>query len=161
MALAVAIRDVKKNVRHCRACGNLTESSETCGICCDERRDRGAICVVEFPRDVAAIEKTGKFRGLYHVLMGRLSPIDGVEPEHLNLKGLVARAGRAGIREIILATSPTVEGDATARYIRDALKDKEIRITRLARGLPAGTEIEFAGRGILEDALEGRREMKG
>ena len=159
MRLAFAIRAVKKDLKNCTRCGNLTEG-ELCRICTDAARDGQILCAVEMPRDLIAIEKTGAFRGRYHVLMGRVSPLDGVGPEHLRIGELRARCETEGVREVILATNPTLEGDTTARCVREALSGLSVRVTRLARGLPSGTELEFAGRPIVEEALEGRTEMQ-
>ena len=165
MSLAFAIRDVKKNLRPCARCGDLTEA-ELCAICRDTRREAGLVCVVEWPRDVRAIEKSGEFRGQYHVLMGRVSPLSGIAPEDLRVAPLLARVRTGDVRELLLATSPTLEGDATAAYVaaqagaaaRDA-KQVPPRATRLARGLPAGSELSFAQAGTIGEALRGRREL--
>ena len=159
-ALAAAIRDVSERVHACSVCGSFTEE-ETCRICADGGRDRSQVCVVEMPRDVAQIEKTGAYRGLYHVLMGRLSPLDGVGPEDIRLRELARRVGDGGAREVIVATNPTAEGDATASYIEKALSGEGVQVTRLARGLPAGSAIEYADSGILGEALRARRESRG
>ena len=158
MALAYAIRDVKKNMRNCIECSNLTES-ERCGICSDDRRDRGLICVVEQPRDVWALEKTGTYRGLYHVLLGRLAPLEDMGPETLTVDQLVKRVEKGGVREVIIATNPNLEGDGTAAYVREKLAPTGVKVTRIARGIPAGSSIEYANTNILQDALAGRREM--
>ncbi len=158
MALAYSIRDVKKNMRNCRECFNLTER-ELCTICADSRRDTTTICVVEQPRDVWALEKTGSYRGLYHVLMGRLAPLEEMGPEALTVDELVARVERGGVKEVILATNPNLEGEGTAVFIRERLAPTGVRITRIARGIPAGSSIEYANTNILQDALSGRREM--
>jgi len=158
MALAYAIRDVKKNMRNCIECSNLTES-ERCGICSDDRRDRGLICVVEQPRDVWALEKTGTYRGLYHVLLGRLAPLEDMGPETLTVDQLVKRVEKGGVREVIIATNPNLEGDGTAAYVREKLAPTNVKVTRIARGIPAGSSIEYANTNILQDALAGRREM--
>jgi len=154
MALARAIRDVKKKTRNCSVCGNLTEG-DPCPICTDGGRDRSVICVVEFPRDVTQIEKTGAYKGLYHVLMGHLSPIDGVEAEDLRISDLVKRLSDE-VKEVVLALNPNVEGDATAALVSEMLSGKGVAITRPARGLPAGSEIEFADERVLTDAITGR-----
>jgi len=158
MALAYAIRDVKRNMRNCRECSNLTEG-EVCSICTDPRRDRSVICVVEQPKDVWSFEKTGAYRGLYHVLLGRLAPLEDMGPESLTVGELVARIERGGVKEIILATNPNLEGDGTAAYIKEKVGSLGVVISRIARGLPAGSSIEFANTNILQDALSGRREM--
>ena len=159
MALALAIRDVKKSYHPCVVCGNLTEQ-ERCAVCRDPQRDPSVLIVVEWPRDVRAIEKTASFRGQYHVLMGRLSPLSGVEPDDLRLNALMKRV-KNGVAELILATGPTVEGDATANHIRTlALKSNpRLKITRLARGLPAGSELSVSQSGTIGEAIRGRREF--
>jgi len=158
MELARAVRDVKQNMRHCRECFNLTEN-ELCDICCDPRRDRGTICVVEQPRDLWAFEKAGSYNGLYHVLLGRLAPLEDVGPEALTLDELVARAGRDDVKEVIIATNPSLEGDGTAAYVRERLAGTGVKVTRIARGIPAGSSIEYSNTNILQDALAERREM--
>ena len=157
LALAAAIADVKERVRFCDECGNLTEDA-VCAICLDERRDRSLICVVEQPADLVSLERTHEFRGLYHVLGGALSPLDGVEPEHLRIDELLARVERNGVVEVVLATNPNMTGEATAAYIADRLRDK-VRVTRLASGLPVGGDLEYADEVTLGRALSGRREM--
>jgi len=158
MELARAVRDVKQNMRHCRECFNLTEN-ELCRICSDPRRDRGTICVIEQPRDLWAFEKAGSYNGLYHVLLGRLAPLEDVGPEALTLDELVARAGRDEVKEVIVATNPSLEGDGTAAYVRERLAETGVKITRIARGIPAGSSIEYSNTNILQDALAERREM--
>jgi recombination protein RecR len=157
MGLAFAIRDVKKNLHPCAVCGDLTEK-EKCAICEDPRRDSGLVCAVEWPKDARAIEKTGQFRGRYHVLMGRLSPLSGVEPRDLRIGQLLERAKAEQIREVVLATSPTVEGDATAAYIAQQLKSASPAVvaSRLARGVPEGSDLSFAQSGTIGEALKGR-----
>jgi recombination protein RecR len=157
LALADAIRDVKERVRFCRECGNLTEE-ELCEICDDARRDRTVVCVVEQPVDLVSLERTAEFRGLYHVLGGALSPIDGVDPQHLRIDELVRRVERDGIEEVVLATNPNMTGEATAAYIADRLRGR-VRVTRLASGLPVGGDLEYADEVTLGRALTGRREM--
>jgi recombination protein RecR len=157
LELARAIEDVKARVRFCRECGNLTEE-ELCEICSDARRDRTVICVVEQPVDVVSLERTGEFRGLYHVLGGALSPLDGVEPSDLRIGGLLARVENGEIQEVVLATNPTMTGEATAAYIADRLRGKA-QVTRLASGLPVGGDLEYADEVTLGRALAGRREM--
>jgi recombination protein RecR len=157
LELSRAIEDVKARVRFCRECGNLTEE-EVCEICADERRDRGVICVVEQPVDVISVERTHEFRGLYHVLGGALSPIDGVEPSDLRIGGLLGRIENGHVAEVVLATNPTMTGEATAAYIADRLRDK-VRVTRLASGLPVGGDLEYADEVTLGRALSGRQEM--
>jgi recombination protein RecR len=156
-ALAGAIADVKERVRFCRECGNLTEE-EVCGICRDERRDRTVICVVEQPVDLYSLERTHEYRGLYHVLGGALSPIDGVEPGHLRIDELVQRVERNGVAEVVLAMNPNMTGEATAAYLADRLRGRA-RVTRLASGLPVGGDLEYADEVTLGRALSGRREM--
>src|SRR6201982_1088542 len=156
-ALAEAIHEVKERVRFCRECGNLTEE-ETCAICLDGRRDRTTICVVEQPVDLVSLERTAEYRGLYHVLGGALSPLDGVEPEHLRIDELISRVDRNGVQEVVLATNPNMTGEATAAYVADRLRG-QVRVTRLASGLPVGGDLECADEGTLGRALSGRREM--
>ena len=160
MALAYAIRDVKKNLHPCVICGDLTESAR-CALCQDPRRDAGLVCVVEWPREVRAIEKTGQFPGRYHVLMGRLSPLSGVEPSDLRIASLLDRVKAGTIREVLLATSPTVEGDATAVYVAQQIKtvSPAIITTRLARGVPEGSDLSLAQTGTLGEALKGRTKI--
>jgi recombination protein RecR len=157
LALAQAIEEVKERVRFCRECGNLTEE-ELCAICADARRDRATICVVEQPVDVISLERTHEYRGLYHVLGGALSPLDGVEPEHLRIDELVRRVERDGVQEVVLATNPTMTGEATAAFLADRLRNR-VRVTRLASGLPVGGDLEYADEVTLGRALAGRREM--
>ena len=160
-ALADAIRDVKTKIRACRRCFNLAEG-ELCAICADPRRDRGSICVVEQPKDLLSLESTGVYHGVYHVLMGHIAPLEGSEAEDLTIDALVerCRAGEGGptVREVILATNPDVAGDATGLHIQELLADLDVRVTRLARGLPAGGAIEYANPSILSDALNDRRD---
>jgi recombination protein RecR len=157
LALADAIREVKERIGFCTECGNLAEE-QLCTICADARRDRSLICVVEDPSDLVALERTHEYRGLYHVLGGALSPIDGVDPEHLRIAELVARVERGGVAEVLLATNPTMTGEATAAYLADRLRDRT-RVTRLASGLPVGGDLEYADEVTLGRALAGRREM--
>lgn len=154
-ALASAITDVKTRVRACRECGNLTEE-ETCTICSDPRRDRTVICVVEQPVDVLSLERTHEYRGLYHVLGGALSPLDGVDPGDLRIATLLERVARGEAREVVLATNPTMTGEATAAYLADRLRDR-VTVTRLASGLPVGGDLEYADEVTLGRALAGRR----
>ncbi|MBI3824252.1 MAG: recombination protein RecR [Planctomycetes bacterium] len=156
LALADALRDIVQKVHPCRQCYNLTEG-ELCGICGDARRDASLICVVEQARDVASLERAGAYRGVYHVLQGRLAPLDGVGPEKLTIDALVHRVSLGGVKEIIMATNPTLEGDGTALYVSNLLAGSNVKITRLARGLPSGSVLEFANTQMLADALEGRR----
>lgn len=155
-ALAAALRDVVEKVRPCRVCFNLTEG-DLCPICADSRRDAGVICVVETPRDVGLFERAGSFRGLYHVLGGRLAPLDGVGPEKLTLAALAHRVRTGGVREVILATSPTLEGDGTALYAGTLLDGTGVSVTKLARGLPTGSSLELVNTQMLADAMENRR----
>ena len=157
LALATAIEEVKERVRFCRECGNLTEE-ELCGICLDARRDRTVVCVVEQPVDVISLERTHEYRGLYHVLGGSLSPLDGVEPEHLRIDELLQRVTQGEIREVVLATNPNMTGEATAAYLADRLRDRAT-VTRLASGLPVGGDLEYADEVTLGRALAGRREI--
>jgi len=156
-ALATSIVEVKERVRFCRECGNLTEE-EVCGICLDARRDHQVICVVEQPADLISVERTAEYRGLYHVLGGALSPIDGVEPSDLRIDELLRRVDRNGVEEVVLATNPNMTGEATASYLADRLRGK-VRVTRLASGLPVGGDLEYADEVTLGRALAGRREM--
>jgi recombination protein RecR len=156
LALSDALRAIKEQIHPCRQCCNPTEN-ELCAICTDGRRDPSLICVVEQPRDVTAVERAGRFRGLYHVLHGRLSPLDGVGPEQLTIDRLLARVRAGGVQEVIMATNPTTEGDGTALYLSSLLVPLGVKVTRLARGLPSGSVLEFANNQMLADALEGRR----
>jgi recombination protein RecR len=155
LALARAVEEVKERVRFCRECGNLTEE-EVCAICTDPRRDRTVVCVVEQPVDLVSLERTHEYRGLYHVLGGALSPLDGVEPSDLRLDGLLRRVESGGIEEVVLATNPNMTGEATAAYLADRLRDR-VRVTRLASGLPVGGDLEYADEVTLGRALAGRR----
>ena len=156
VALADALRAVAEKVRPCRECFDLTDR-ELCPVCADPRRDGGLLCVVETPRDVASFERAGSFRGLYHVLGGKLAPLDGFGPDRLTFGPLVSRVQRGGVREVILATSPTLEGDGTALYAANVLAGSGVTLTRLARGLPSGASLELANSQMLSDALDGRR----
>jgi recombination protein RecR len=156
MQLAVAIRDAKKQILRCRECFNVAEQ-ESCVICTDAARDHGLIMVVEHPKDLAAFERTGRFKGVYHVLLGRLSPHEGSGPEHISAAGLIARVQRGNVREVILATNPDAEGDATALLLERMLGTAGVTVTRLARGLATGGAIDFAGTEMLAEALEHRR----
>jgi recombination protein RecR len=153
--LAQAVLDVKDKVTHCGTCFNLTER-DPCGICADPRRDRAEIWVLEQPKDVMALEATGLVRGLYHVLLGHIAPLDGIGPEHLTIDALVNRVRVGGVREIVLALNPTLEGDGTALHIQSMLSDIGVLITRPARGLAVGSQIEYASMGMLESAIRGR-----
>ncbi len=156
VTLSEALRAVVERIRPCRECFNLTEG-ELCPICSDRRRDAGIVCVVETPRDVGLFERAGTFKGVYHVLGGRLAPLDNVGPEKLTLTQLVQRVRRGGVREVILATSPTLEGDGTALLTSNLLGGTGVSITRLARGVPSGASLELVNSQILADALDGRK----
>lgn len=158
--LADAIATVVERVRPCRECGNFSEV-ERCDVCSDPERDRSVICVVEGALDARSIERTGRFRGLFHVLGGRLSPLDGVGPDELRIEPLVARVrgGEGLVREVILATTPSVEGEATAVYLESVLRPLGTLVTRLARGIPVGSDLEYVDGSTLAEALAGRREM--
>ncbi len=158
LALADAIRDVKQNVRHCSVCFNLAEGDQ-CSICSDPRRDRGLLCIVEQPRDLMALEQAGSYKGLYHVLLGRIAPLEGVGPDQLTIDPLVERVRTGEFREVIMGTNPTLEGDGTALYISNRLADFPVEITRLARGITSGSVLEFANKEILADALAGRQKF--
>jgi recombination protein RecR len=157
-ALAEALREVKERIRPCRRCFNLTESEE-CDICRDSRRDQTVICVVEDPYDIGPMERTGEYRGLYHVLGGALSPLDGIEPEDLRIAELVERVEKEGTQEIVVATNPTTTGEATALFIAQELKEGPVRVTALASGLPVGGDLEYADEVTLGRAFAGRREI--
>ncbi len=162
LALAQAIEEVKERVRFCRECGNLTED-ELCAICVDTRRDRSVVCVVEQPVDVISLERTHEYRGLYHVLGGSLSPLDGVEPEHLRIDELLRRVAEGSVEEVVLATNPNMTGEATAAFLADRVRalpgNGGVRVTRLASGLPVGGDLEYADEVTLGRALAGRREL--
>lgn len=157
LGLADAIRNVKENVRYCQTCYNLAEQDQ-CAICRDERRDRTLLCIVEQPRDLMAIEQTG-YRGLYHVLLGRIAPLEGITPDQLTLDQLYERVRGGQFREVILGTNPTLEGDGTALHISSLLAETNVLITRLARGITSGSVLEFANKEILTDALSGRQKF--
>jgi recombination protein RecR len=156
--LCEAIRDVKEQVTYCSTCNNIT-AIDPCMFCTGASRDHRIICVVEEPQNVMVVEKTREFRGLYHVLMGTLSPLHGVGPDDLKIKGLLDRVGAGGVNEIILATSPTVEGDATALYLARLLKPLGVRVTRIAMGIPVGSDLEYADEVTMTRAMEGRRDI--
>lgn len=156
--LADAIRSVRENVRYCSTCYNLAEG-EVCAICSDARRDRTLLCIVEQARDLMALEQAGAFRGLYHVLLGRIAPLDGIGPDQLTIDALVQRVRGGEFREIIMATNPTVEGDGTALYISNLLADTGVPISRLARGITTGSILEYTNKEILADALSGRQKF--
>jgi recombination protein RecR len=157
-ALSDALRAIKEQVQTCRQCFNLTEG-ELCSICRDPKRDASVICVVEQAKDLTVLERVGTFRGHFHVLGGRLAPLENVGPDQLTIDALVRRVRKGGIHEIIMATNPTLEGDGTALFISNVLADTGVPITRLARGLPSGSVLEFANTQMLADALEGRRSI--
>ena len=158
MALSDAISDVKTRIHPCPICFNPTEG-DVCAVCGDPRRDKAILCVVEQPKDLLAIESTGSYRGVYHVLMGQIAPLEGVEADDLTIDVLVERCRSGEVREVILATNPTVVGDGTSLHITSLLAPLDVRITRLARGLPTGGQIEYAGKSILSDAINERREV--
>lgn len=159
-ALAQALTAISTDTRFCSVCFNITSADrDPCGVCSDPARDPALLCVVEEPLDVLAIDRTGQFRGRYHVLHGAISPVEGVGPEDLKINELVLRLEGGEVQELILATNPTMEGEATAMYLKRRLEGRPIRITRLARGLPAGGDLEYADSGTLSQALEGRQEM--
>jgi recombination protein RecR len=157
-ALGEALRDLKQRIVFCSTCFNITEASP-CAICQDEGRDRSIICVVEEPLDVLAIDRTGEYRGLYHVLHGAISPVEGIGPAELRIEELMARLKVQPVKEVLLATNPNLEGEATAMYLARILQPLGVRVTRLARGLPIGGDLEYADAVTLSRALEGRREM--
>jgi len=156
--LCTAVLDVKDRVTYCSTCNTITDV-DPCRFCADSSRDTGLICVVEEPQNVSAIEKTRDFKGLYHVLMGALSPLQGVGPDDLKIKGLVERVGHGTIREVILATNPNVEGEATAIYLARLLKPLGVRVTRIAMGIPVGSDLEYADEITMGKAMEGRRDV--
>ncbi len=159
MKLANAIRDVKTRIRHCSICFNLTEN-DPCDICSDPGRDHSLVCVVEQPKDLLALESAGMYKGVYHVLMGRLAPLDEIGPGDLTIDALVQRLESGAVKEVIMGTNPTMEGDGTALHIQNVLQRlPQIQVTRLARGLPAGGSIEYANKNILADAILGRQKM--
>ncbi len=157
--LADALVAVKSSIWHCRQCFNVTDS-DPCRICADPARDARLLCIVEEPNDLLAMERTGEFHGRYHVLLGALSPLDGIGPDDLKVRELFDRLAREPVEEIILATNPNVEGEATAIYLSKLLKPYNVRLTRIARGLPVGGDLEYADQVTLSKALEGRREMR-
>ncbi|KAA1259101.1 Recombination protein RecR [Rubripirellula obstinata] len=158
MALSEAIRRVRQDVRYCEVCFNLSES-ETCKLCGDRSRDQTKLCIVEQPRDLMSLEQAGVFRGLYHVLLGRIAPLDGIGPDQLTIEPLVERVRTGNFSEVIMATNPTVEGDGTSLYISNLLSEFPVEITRLARGITAGSVLEYANREIIADALTGRQKL--
>jgi len=158
MKLAIAIKDVKTEIRNCSRCFNLCES-ELCEICTDTNREHATICVVEQPNDLINLEETGMCKWSYHVLLGHLAPLDGITPDHLTIDALLNRVKQDGITEVVMATNPNMEGDGTALYLSSLLNETDVKITRLARGLPSGGSIEYASKNILNDAILGRIEM--
>jgi recombination protein RecR len=156
--LCDAIRDVKDRITYCSTCNNITDI-DPCAFCVDSARDQRVICVVEEPQNVNVVEKTGGFRGVYHVLLGALSPLQGVGPDDLKIKGLLTRIDHGGVEEIILATNPTVEGEATAIYLARLFKPLGVRVTRIATGIPVGSDLEYADELTMGKAMEGRREV--
>lgn len=160
LKLADAIRDVKTRIRHCSICYNLTEQ-DPCLICSDLTRDQAVVCVVEQPKDLLALESTGLYRGVYHVLLGRISPLEDMEPGDLTIEPLMQRLASGTIREVIMGTNPNMEGDGTALFIQSVIGGRfpDVQLTRLARGLPAGGNIEYANKNILADAISGRQKM--
>jgi recombination protein RecR len=158
LALADSIRRVRQDVRYCATCFNLSES-ESCAICADTSRDPTRLCVVEQPRDLMSLEQSGVFKGVYHVLLGRIAPLDGIGPDQLTIDALVERVRTGNFVEIIMATNPTVEGDGTSLYISNLLSEFPVEITRLARGITAGSVLEYANREMIADALSGRQKL--
>lgn len=158
LALAEAVRNVRENVHYCSICYNLSEG-DVCTICQDPKRDRTQLCVVEQPRDVMALEQAGVYRGLYHVLLGRIAPLDNIGPDQLTIEALVNRVRKGEFREIIMATNPTVEGDGTALHISNELAEYPVQLTRLARGITTGSILEHTNKEILADALTGRQKL--
>jgi recombination protein RecR len=159
MALAKAISDVKNKTKHCKICYNLSEET-ICRICSDPRRDKSLICVVEQPKDLIALEKTGACKWVYHVLGGHIAPLEGIEPDDLTINKLVERVRKGDVKEVIMATNPNMAGDGTVLYISSVLKSTGVEITRLARGLPTGSTIEYASGKMLTDAIIGRQELE-
>ena len=157
-ALADSIRNVRENVRYCSVCFNLAES-EKCRICNDETREQKTLCVVQQPRDLMALEQSGTYRGMYHVLLGRLAPLDNIGPDNLTIEALVKRVAEGEFKEVIMATNPTVEGDGTALYISNQLAEFNVSLTRLARGITTGSILEYTNKEILADAISGRQPL--
>jgi recombination protein RecR len=160
MKLAEAIRDVKTRIKHCSVCYNLTEA-DPCEICSNPARDQSLVCIVEQPKDLLALESTGLYRGVYHVLLGRIAPLEGMDPSDLTIEALMHRLASGTIRELIMGTNPNMEGDGTALHLQNMIGQRfpNVQMTRLARGLPAGSNIEYANRNILADAISGRQKM--
>ncbi|MEG2789885.1 MAG: recombination mediator RecR [Romboutsia sp.] len=157
-ALSKAIVDAKRNIKYCSVCCNITDT-DPCAMCSNKNRDSSVICVVEDPRDVAAMERTREFKGKYHVLNGVISPMDGIGPDMIKIKELIIRLGSQEVTELIMATNPTIEGEATAMYIARLVKPMGIKVTRIAHGLPVGGDLEYADEVTIAKALEGRREI--
>ncbi|MBC8106715.1 MAG: recombination protein RecR [Anaerolineae bacterium] len=160
MQLADAIRDVKTRIKHCSICYNLTEA-DPCDICSNPSRDQAVVCIIEQPKDLLALESTGLYKGVYHVLLGRIAPLEGIDPSDVTVEPLMERLAGGTIRELIMGTNPNMEGDGTALHIQQQVQTRfpNVQITRLARGLPAGSNIEYANRNILADAIAGRQKM--
>jgi recombination protein RecR len=158
IALADAIRKVRENVRYCSTCFNLSEDP-LCGICLNPQRDSTMLCIVEQPRDLIALEQTGVYKGMYHVLLGRIAPLDGIGPDQLTIEALVDRVRTGNFKEVVLATNPNVEGDGTAMFISNQLAPFPVQLTRLARGVTSGSVLEFTNKEILSDALSGRQKF--
>jgi recombination protein RecR len=160
LKLSDAIRDVKTRIKHCSICYNLTEQ-DPCNVCSSPTREQGLVCVVEQPKDLLALEATGLYNGVYHVLLGRIAPLEGVEPQDVTVEPLMERLASGAIREVVMGTNPNLEGDGTALHIQSLIASRfpNVQITRLARGLPAGSNIEYANRNILADAISGRQRM--
>ena len=160
LRLADAVRDVKTRIKHCNVCHNLTET-DPCAICADQSRDHGVVCVVEQPKDLLALESAGLYRGVYHVLLGRIAPLEEMHPKDLTIDALMKRLAGGEVRELIMGTNPTVDGDGTALHIQNLVREKHpnVKVTRLARGLPVGSSIEYANKSILADAINGRQSM--
>ncbi len=159
LKLADAIRDLKEKIKRCQICYNYSEDN-ICQICSDERRDKSIICVVEQPKDVISLEKTGACKWIYHILGGHIAPLDGVEPGDLTIKELVERVSKGDVKELIMATNPNMAGDGTSLYISSLLRNTDVKITRLARGIPTGSTIEFASGKMLSDAIHGRQTLE-
>jgi recombination protein RecR len=160
MRLADAIRDVKTRIKHCSICFNLTEA-DPCNVCGDPSRDQSVVCIVEQPKDLLALEAAGLYRGVYHVLLGRIAPLEGIDPPDLTIDALIDRLEDGTIKDVIMGTNPNLEGDGTALHIQNEIAEKtpDVKVTRLARGLPTGSSIEFANRNMLAEAISGRQKM--
>ena len=158
LKLARAIRDVKERVRHCSICFNMAET-DPCHICADAARDHTVVCVVEEPKDLLALERPGTFKGVYHVLGGRIAPLDGLDPEKLTIRALLDRAKSGEVEEVILALNPNMEGDLTAHYLAERLKPLSVKVTQIARGIPSGSQLEYANQTMLAEALRDRRQV--